>query len=181
MTVSTATRRNETMTVAVTMIDPLLPHVDSIGARRVKTKRPAPAHAAKIITAGASATALFTMIAAMGWQAGIGSATPQPPQTDQPVITDPAIVVPSVVQPSVVATSSIPIVNIPAVTVPTVPGTVTAASPVSAAGPVVVPAAKPATKTVTRTVTKTVAKPVQKKLVQVSTHRASQTVTKSSG
>lgn len=149
------------------MIDPLL----SPSARRVapvapqqKRKRAKPARVSKIITAGASATALFTMVAAMGWQSSAGAAgssVPIDPPTETPPVelvvptaptttatTTPAPVVPNVV-PNV---APIPVAVVPVTTVP-----VAAPAPVVVpqAVPVTVPAKKKVTKHKSNTTTKT--------------------------
>jgi hypothetical protein len=159
-----------TITVAA-MIDPLLPA--TVG--RAKSEQPPkvrqramPAHAAKILTAGASATALFTMVAAMGWQSGVGSAegaVQTVPMQDTTAIAVDAL--PAIqVTPSPTLVTSLPIVEpqaaaVPAAAVPVSPPPTPVATP--AATVVVVPravavATLPATKTVkhkSHTTTKT--------------------------
>jgi len=151
------------------MIDPLLAKarqaVDHPAPTRTtpakRAKRTKPAQTSKIITAGASATALFGMVAAMGWQAGTGAATSSPPVTAQSVPAGPAVVdipvvavtVPTIAVPTTVVPAT-PVVTLPAATVPV-------ATPAPVVVPVVVPVAKPVVK-------------------QVSNKRASNTVTKSS-
>lgn len=150
------------------MIDPLLSpsarRVAPVAPQKQKRKRAKPARVSKIITAGASATALFTMVAAMGWQSSAGAAgssVPIDPPTETPPVelvvptaptttatTTPAPVVPNVV-PNV---APIPVAVVPDTTVP-----VAAPPPVVVprAVPVTVPAKKKVTKHQSNTTTKT--------------------------
>jgi hypothetical protein len=131
------------------MIDPLLtppaagrPNEVSPVQRR---KRPEPARTAKIVTAGMSATALLSMVAAMGWQSGTGSANSGiatvPTQATGPAV---AAVLPVAVAPSL---APAPIVEPPAATVPVaaVPVLTEPEAEVAPAPAVVVPRAVPVT------------------------------------
>jgi hypothetical protein len=157
--------------MVATMIDPLLPpsvadRLDRLAALRspkpLRQKRRKPAYTSKIITAGASTTALFTLVAGMGWGSGTGNAqsAPTAPTTSVTPVA-PAPLVPTVVAPvpAVIAATAVPSTVAPLTVIP--PPTV-APVPIPVPLPVPVPTAK---------------LPVQKKAVK----RASNTTTKSSG
>ena len=146
------------------MIDPLLSPSPRTSMERLalmdpnrpnrppKRKRAMPARTSKIITAGASATALFSMVAAMGWQSGIGSATSANPPAQLPDTTptvaqvvpvDPptTVVAPSLLPP--VVTARPPAAIVPTATVPTAPVPVVTVAVVKKHVQVVVPKAVP--------------------------------------
>jgi hypothetical protein len=110
------------------MIDPLTPSTtDRLAAlRKPAQKRRKPAYNSKILTAGISATALFAMVTAMGWQASVGSA-----QT-----TTQAASASDAVAPVVQVVPAMPVAALPAA-VPVI------ATPVAAPSPVVIPVAVP--------------------------------------
>ena len=117
-----------TTTAVVAMIDPLLSPSSSHrpeAPRPQRRKRAAPARTSKIFTAGASATALFSMVAAMGWQSGTASGkssdvvipvaeTPTTINVVVPVAPTTTSVVSPVSVPPPVAT--VPVVAVPVVT-----------------------------------------------------------------
>lgn len=127
------------------MIDPLLDPRASrslpVAARAQRRKRAVPARSAKVLTAGASATALFTMIAAMGWQSGTGSAnSPDPTVPVEQTTPTLAVLVPiAAPQPTLAQATpvepqaaSVPAAAVPVITIPV---------PAATAAPVVVPRA----------------------------------------
>lgn len=96
-------------------------------ARPVRRKRAMPARTSKIITAGASATALFSMVAGMGWQSGTSSANSATPPAELPDTTPALTPVLPVAQPA--TSSAAPgAVLPPVVTLPTLAAPVTTAS-----------------------------------------------------
>lgn len=140
-------------TGVATMIDPLLSPPARRSApvapqtQKTKRKRAKPARVSKIITAGASATALFTMVAAMGWQTGVGAADVSVPSDPPAEPTPVQVVVP--IAPTTTATTTPPsvtptVATAPPVVVPVVAVPVATVPPVTAA-PVVVPKAVPVT------------------------------------
>lgn len=129
--------------------------------RKPSDQRAKPAHTSKIVAAGLSTTALFGMVAAMGWPTGAQTAQSAPLQTTTIPV---ARAVPLVAPTSTLAT--VPAVDtdqmdptIPPI--PTVPPVPTTAAPV-----IVVPEATPV---------------VQAPVPKPSTRAKSNTVTKSSG
>jgi hypothetical protein len=121
--------------------------------RQAKRERAMPARTAKILTAGASATALFSMVAAMGWQSGTGSASSANSPAQLPDTTPAAAqVVPvespitSVAAPSLlppVVTVRPPAATVPTATVPTAPVPVVTVAVVKQHVQVVIPKAVP--------------------------------------
>lgn len=130
----------KTMTTVATMTDPTPATTRRTRRRHAAPQRSMPTQTSKILVAGASATALLSMVTAMGWQSGTSDAG----------TSDPTAV-----------SSSLPI---PTGTVPPVLGTVSAGSrqPAAVVPVVVVPVAQHAVQA-------------------VSTQRASNVLTKSSG
>ena len=120
------------MTAVATMTDPGLqpPTPPRLAALRQSTgkKRGKPAHTSKVLTAGISATALFGMVAVMGWQTGTSTAEPPAPLLT-PV---PSTVAPLVPVPTPVSTAL---------------ATPTTAAPILILVPVAVPAAQPPVQT----------------------------------
>jgi hypothetical protein len=105
-------------------------------ARPPRRKRAMPARTSKIITAGASATALFSMVAGMGWQSGTSSANGVTPTVALPDTTPtlaPVLPVAQPVTPTAAPVSVLP----PVVTVPTLAAPVTTATVPTAPVPVV--------------------------------------------
>jgi hypothetical protein len=148
------------------MIDPLLPPSTAdrlVALPSPRPKRRKPAYTSKIITAGASTTALFALVAGMGWGSGTGSAqsvTTAPTTSVTPLVpVSPVPVVPAVVVlvPATTAVTAVPPTVAPLTVIP--PPTV---APATTPIPVPVPTAQ---------------LPVQRKSVK----RASNTTTKSSG
>jgi hypothetical protein len=145
------------------MIDPLLARLERFEQdnRKAPVKRQKPAHSAKIIVAGASATALLSMVAAMGFQSGTSSANSGTAPAD-PIVTDAAATGPAFTLPlPTVATTTTPITTptTPATAQPTLPPTVpSTAAPVVTQAPVVIPVAVPAAPTVTKHKSHTVSK-----------------------
>ncbi|MGZ4806973.1 MAG: hypothetical protein ACXV5U_11360, partial [Ilumatobacteraceae bacterium] len=95
-------------------------------ARPVRRKRAMPARTSKIITAGASATALLSMVAGMGWQSGTSSANSGTPASGAPDTTPTLAPVLPVAQPSSAAPGSVlpPVVTVPAPAAPVTTATV---------------------------------------------------------
>ena len=131
------------MTGAAAMIDPLLSPFSArrsaAAPRPQRRKRAAPARTSKIFAAGASATALLSMVAAMGWQSGTGSANSAEPAV--PVAeTTPAM---SVIVPVAPTTTSVvaPVSVAPPVTTPPAVTVAVVLAPVATPAPVVVPRA----------------------------------------
>jgi hypothetical protein len=172
-------------TAAAAMIDPLLSPGPGrpVAARPQRRKRAMPARTSKIFTAGASATALFSMVAAMGWQSGAGAAT-----TPDPTV-DPAATTPGLVPAEAPTTIVLPVtVVLPAATTPTVPTPISPTPAVHASTPPVhiVPKVKvPVVKVVPVAKSKPVviprAVPVVTLPVQKVTKHKSNTTTRSSG
>jgi hypothetical protein len=149
------------------MIDPLLsssprtsmerlalmdPNPRNRSNRPAKRKRAMPARTSKIITAGASATALFSMVAAMGWQSGTGSASSANASAQIPDTTPATAQVLPVAPPTTVAAPSLlpPVVTVrppaaivPTATVPTAPVPVVTVAVVKPHVQLVVPKAVP--------------------------------------
>ena len=129
--------------------------------RKPSDQRAKPAHTSKIVAAGLSTTALFGMVAAMGWPTGAQTAQSAPLQTTTIPM---ARAVPLVAPTSTLAT--VPAVDtdqtdptIPTIpTIPPVPPVPTTAAPVIVvpeATPVVqAPVPKPSTRAKSNTVTK---------------------------
>ncbi|HEX2783098.1 MAG TPA: hypothetical protein VHN36_05900 [Ilumatobacteraceae bacterium] len=137
------------------MIDPLLApsarRVAPVVPQKQKRKRAKPARVSKIITAGASATALFTMVAAMGWQSSAGAAGGSVP-IDPPTETPPVELVVPTAPTTTATTTPAPVVpNVAPIPVAVVPVTTV---PVAAPAPVVVPQAVPVTVPAKKKVTK---------------------------
>lgn len=160
------------------MIDPLLSPQSRRPARvrPPKRKRAKPARTSKIFTAGASATALFSMVAAMGWQSGTTSANSA--DATLPIDTTPPVALVVPVAPPTTAAGPAPVSVAPvvvAVAAATIPVVVPAATipvvPVVTPAPIVIPKAV--------TVPKAVA--VAKLPVQKVTKKKSHTATKTSG
>jgi hypothetical protein len=164
----TAVSKVAAMTGVAAMIDPLLSSSPRTSMERLelmdpnrlnrrtrppKRKRAMPARTSKIITAGASATALFSMVAAMGWQSGTGSAS-SASSADQtsdttltaaqvlPVAPPTTSVAAAAVLPPVV-TVRLPAATVPTATVPTAPVPVVTVAVVKKHVQVVVPKAVP--------------------------------------
>ena len=121
--------------------------------RKPTGKRGKPAHTSKIFAAGVSTTALFAMVAAMGWPSGTETAQSASLQTTT-TTTAPVVPLVPVVTPTTVPASTVPGTVAP---VPTVPTT---------AAPVVIPTATPVE---------------QSPVLNASVRTPSNTVTKSSG
>lgn len=147
-------------------IDPGLPAPGSIGPsaaerlaalRKPTQKRRKPAHTSKIFVAGVSTTALFGMVAAMGWPTATQTAqsAPLPSTTAAPAVP---VVAPTTTPPPALPTATVPTTAAP---VPT-----TAAPVPTTAAPIEIPVATPV-----------VQAPVQK----ASKRIPSNTATKSSG
>ncbi len=144
MTVGREVASRVEKTAVAAMIDPLLSPKATTSlerlalmdrpARPVRRKRAMPARTSKIITAGASATALFSMVAGMGWQSGTSSANSATPASEVPDTTPTLAPVLPVAQPSSAAPGS---VLPPVVTVPTPAAPVTTATVPTAPVPVV--------------------------------------------
>jgi hypothetical protein len=139
-----------TVAVAAAMTEPIDPGLsvpNSTGPiaaerlaalRKPNVKRAKPAHTSKIVAAGLSTTALFGMVAAMGWPTATGIALSAPPQTT-PTTTAAPVVASTTTPPSV---STIPIVpTVPTTAVPVVIPETTPAVPETT--PIVVPPAIP--------------------------------------
>jgi hypothetical protein len=140
------------------MIDPLLARLERFEQDhgKVPAKRQKPAHSAKIIVAGASATALLSMVAAMGFQSGTSSANSGTAPVDSTGVSDtpatgpgftlplPTVATATPTTPAVQPTLA-PSIVAPVTVAPTVPPT---AAPVVTQAPVVIPVAVPATPTV---------------------------------
>ncbi|MGZ4722738.1 MAG: hypothetical protein ACXV8L_00850 [Ilumatobacteraceae bacterium] len=101
-------------------------------ARPVRRKRAMPARTSKIITAGASATALLSMVAGMGWQSGTSSANSAVVPSGLPDTTPTLAPVLPVAQPATssaapgsvllpVVTAQAPAAPVTTATVPTAP------------------------------------------------------------
>jgi hypothetical protein len=121
-----------------TMIDPLLAsQAERLAALRspAQKKRQKPAHSAKIFTAGISTTALFGLVAAMGWPTGNGIA--QGAAAVEPAVTPVALTIPALTIPApAAAVQTAPVV---------IPATAVVAAPVpTVAAPIVIPVAVPA-------------------------------------
>jgi hypothetical protein len=183
-----ASKVEKTMEVAA-MIDPLLsPKQPTTSlerlalmdrpARPVRRKRAMPARTSKIITAGASATALFSMVAGMGWQSGTSSANSATPPAELPDTTPALTPVLPVAQPA--TSSAAPgAVLPPVVTLPTLAAPVTTATVPTAPVPVVTVAVvkKHAQVVVVPKPVPVATLPVQKPVVKHKSH----TTTRSSG
>ena len=126
--------------------------------RKPSDQRAKPAHTSKIVAAGLSTTALFGMVAAMGWPTGAQTAQSAPLQTTTIPV---ARAVPLVAPTSTLATVLAVDTDQTNPTIPTVPPVPTTAAPV-----IVVPEATPV---------------VQAPVPKPSTRAKSNTVTKSSG
>lgn len=117
-------------------------------------KRAKPAHTSKVLTAGISTTALFGMVAVMGWQSGTGSAqnnaaTPTATQGVLPVPVVAVITTPTIiVSPQTVPATVAPLApTVPVTVAETVPATVTPVIPVAVPAPQPKPRAASHTKT----------------------------------
>jgi hypothetical protein len=105
------------MTVATimvaTMTDPMSPsNAERLAAlRRPSKKRTKPAHTSKVLSAGISTTALFGMVAAMGWQTGTSTAQSISATVPAVMTTQPAPVQPTVAPlvPTAPTTTAIPV------------------------------------------------------------------------
>jgi hypothetical protein len=166
-------------TEVAAMIDPLLAPQSRRPAqvRPPKRKRAKPARTSKIFTAGASATALFSMVAAMGWQSGTSSANSA--DATLPIDTTPPVALVVPVAPPTTAAGPAPVSVAPvvvAVAAATIPVVVPAATI-----PVVVPVVTPAPIVVPKAVTVPKAVAVAKLPVQKVTKKKSHTATKTSG
>jgi hypothetical protein len=143
------------MIMAATMTDPLLPdrEISASAAERLAAlrqpstskKRTKPAHTSKVLAAGVSTTALFGMVAFMGYQSGNGAAqasalpvamptaaqtaaptpiaptvAPLVPTTAAPVVVPtPTAAVPAApVQVTPVQVAPVPVIEVPVVQVP---------------------------------------------------------------
>jgi len=117
------------------MIDPLLPtQAQRLAALRTPaTKRQKPAHNSKILTAGLSTTALFGMVAAMGWASGSSASSTPAESAVSPVVFNVPVQLPVLPTPPVTT----------ATTQPASPTTQVAPAP-AAAPVVVIPVAIPA-------------------------------------
>jgi hypothetical protein len=120
--------------MVATMIDPLLPSTaERLAALRSPRlqKRRKPAHNSKILTAGVSTTALFALIAGMGWQSGTSSAqtTPTAPATTATSSAPASTTTVAAVGPAVPATVAPLIIAAPTVALPIIPVAVAAAKP----------------------------------------------------
>ena len=128
------------------MIDPLPPPgaAERLAALRAPSaKRKKPAHTSKVLTAGISTTALFGMVAVMGWQSTHGAASAAAaPEATVPVAPLVPVVTPSttIFVPTPVPSTVAPLA--PAVTVAPVTAAPVTAAPVVV--PVVIPVAVPA-------------------------------------
>ncbi len=134
-------------TTVATMIDPLpAPQIDSrppahaerLAALRSpgQTKRQKPASSAKILSAGLSTTAMFGLVAAMGWPTGPGVAQSAAPV--EQAVTSVAQAIPA--QPAVAQAA--PVV-VAAQAVVAEPATTQPAPVPTAAAPIVIPVAVP--------------------------------------
>jgi hypothetical protein len=137
--------------MVATMIDPLLPSTaERLAALRSPRlqKRRKPAHNSKILTAGVSTTALFALIAGMGWQSGTSSAqsTPTAPATTATGSAPASTTTVAAVVPAVPATVAPLIIAAPTVALPIIPVAVAAAKP---------PVKKIVTRVASNTTTKT--------------------------
>src|SRR5258706_5684312 len=110
-------------------IDPGLPLPGSIGAsaaerlaalRKPTEKRRKPAHTSKIFAAGVSTTALFGMVAAMGWPTATQAAQSAPLPTTSAAPTVPVAAATTTPAP-VPTTATVPATAAPVPTDPTVP------------------------------------------------------------
>jgi hypothetical protein len=149
-----------TTVATMTTIDPLLAPAQQLedSPTRRRGRRARPAHSTKILVAGASATALLGMVAAMGWQSrttaasGAGMAPTVTDSVLTPVAISPVVSAATPTVPPVVAMPANPPANVPAT-----------AAPVVTQAPIVIPVAVPA--------------PAQ----STGSTRAAHTTTKSSG
>ena len=181
-----ASKVEKTMGVAA-MIDPLLSPKATTSlerlalmdrpARPVRRKRAMPARTSKIITAGASATALLSMVAGMGWQSGTSSANSAAPPAELPDTTPTLAPVLPVAQPPVSSAAPGSVLP-PVVTVPTLAAPVTTATVPTAPVPVVtVAVVKKHVQVVVPKPVPVATLPVQKAVVKHKSH----TTTRSSG
>jgi hypothetical protein len=161
------------MTMAVAaMIDPLLAsQAERLAALRspAQKKRQKPAHSAKIFTAGLSTTAMFGLVAAMGWPSGSGvvqGAAPVEAAVTPVALAIPALAIPALAIPAPVTAAQTAPVVVPAPAVVAAPATTQPAPVPTAAAPIVIPVAVP------------VAQPAAQRPVA---RAASNTTTKSSG
>ena len=131
------------MTAVATMTDPLMPdrEISASAAERLAAlrqpssskKRTKPAHTSKVLTAGISTTALFGLVAVMGWQSGMGTAQPS-------VSADPTT---QTAAPTPVAPTVAPLVATPAGGVILVPPLPVTQAPVTEAPVATVPVTQP--------------------------------------
>ena len=156
-------------TTAAAMTEPVSPSAaERLAALRAPSKeRGKPAHTWKILTAGMSTSAMFGLVAAMGW-GGTAHSTALPPDTAVQIVPSAPV--------ATIPVATIPVTTTPVTTVPTAGVTPTAAPvipvipatvPPTTAVPVVIPVAVPAPQ----------AQPTQR---SVTKKAASNTATKSS-
>ena len=131
------------------MIDPLLTsQAERLAALRspAQKKRQKPAHTAKIFTAGLSTTAMFGLVAAMGWPSGSGvaqGAAPVEPAVTPVALTIPALAIPALAIPAPAAAAQTAPVVIPTPAVVAEPATTQPAPVPTVAAPIVIPVAVP--------------------------------------
>jgi len=152
------------------MTEPVSPSAaERLAALRAPSKdRGSPAHAWKVLAGGMTTSAMFGLVAAMGW-GGTAQSTALPPDTAVQIVPSAPVIV-------------IPVATIPATTIPVTPVPIAAVTPTAA--PVVpeIPATEPPATAAPETIPVAVpvpqAQPTQRKATKKA---ASNTATKSSG
>lgn len=132
-------------TTAAAMTEPVSPSAaERLAALRAPSKeRGRPAHTWKILTAGMSTSAMFGLVAAMGW-GGTAQSTALPPDTavqivpSAPVATIPVATIPVATSVTTVAPPGVTPAAAPVI--PVIPAT----EPPTTAAPVAIPVAVPA-------------------------------------